>query len=192
LAQEAKHKYQGKAWGWAGVCAWAAEGAKVKVVGVWGEEDDRIVWQKNKNNRKKEFSMAKLTQRIKEIFEKQETVVLATASKEGIPNVVPVNAKKILDDETILISDQFFNKTLSNMKDNPRVAITIWENFEKYQIKGTATIETSGKRFEETAKWIEDIGKHVNLPLKSKGAAIITITDIYNVSPGPNAGARVA
>jgi|GEM_PF-4264601 len=38
--------------------------------------------------------MAKLTQRIKEIFEKQETVVLATASKEGIANVVPVNAKK--------------------------------------------------------------------------------------------------
>ncbi|MBP1709261.1 MAG: hypothetical protein H6Q46_245, partial [Deltaproteobacteria bacterium] len=48
--------------------------------------------------------MAKLTQRIKEIFEKQGTVVLATASKEGMPNVVPVNAKKILDDETILIS----------------------------------------------------------------------------------------
>jgi len=136
--------------------------------------------------------MAKLTQRIKEIFEKQETVVLATASKEGIPNVVPVNAKKILDDETILISDQFFNKTLGNMKDNPQVAITIWDKLEGYQIKGTATIEASGKRFEETAKWIDDIGKKLNLPLKSKGAVIITITDIYNVSPGPNAGARVA
>ena len=173
--------------------AWSAEGAEVKVVGVWVEEDDRIVWRKkNKNNRKKEFSMAKLTQRIKEIFEKQETVVLATASKEGIANVVPVNAKKILDDETILISDQFFNKTLKNLKDNPQIAITIWDKLEGYQIKGTATIETSGKRFEETAKWIDDIGKKLNLPLKSKGAVIITITDIYNVSPGPNAGLRVA
>ena len=136
--------------------------------------------------------MAKLTQRIKEIFEKQETVVLATASKEGMPNVVPVNAKKILDDETILISDQFFNKTLNNIKNYPYVAITIWDKLEGYQIKGTATIETCGRRFEETAKWIDEIGKKLNLPIKSKGAVIIKITDIYNVSPGPDAGTRVA
>jgi uncharacterized protein len=145
----------------------------------------------NNNNRRKEFFMAKLTQQIKEIFEKQETVVLATASKEGMPNVVPVNAKKILDDETILISDQFFNKTLTSMKDNPHVAITIWDKLEGYQIKGTVTIETSGKRFEETAKWIDDIGKKLNLPLKSKGTVIVKITDIYHVSPGRDAGTRV-
>jgi len=114
--------------------------------------------------------MAKMNQRIKEIFIKQETIVLATATKKGLPNVVPVNAKKILDDETILISDQFFNKTLSNMRDNPHVAITIWDRLEGYQIKGTVTIEISGKRFEETAKWIDDIGRKLNLPLKSKGA----------------------
>ena len=88
--------------------------------------------------------MAKLTQRIKEIFEKQETVVLATATKDGLPNVVPVNAKKIIDDETILISDQFFNKTLKNLQANPQVAITVWDKLEGYQIKGTVTVETSG------------------------------------------------
>lgn len=136
--------------------------------------------------------MAKLTQRIREMFEKQETVVLATASKEGIPNVVPVNAKKIIDDETILISDQFFNKTLKNMKDNPQIAITIWDKLEGYQLKGTVNIETSGQRFEETAKWIEGIGKSLNLPLKSKGAVVVKLTEIYNVSPGPQAGTKVA
>ena len=113
--------------------------------------------------------MAKMNQRIKEIFEKQEAIVLATATKDGIPNVVPVTAKKIIDDETILISDQFFSKTLNNMRANPRVAITIWDKLEGYQIKGTVTIETTGQRFEETAKWIEEMGKSLNLPLKSKG-----------------------
>jgi len=136
--------------------------------------------------------MAKMNQRIKEIFIKQETIVLATATKKGLPNVVPVNAKKILDDETILISDQFFNKTLSNMRNNPHVAITIWDKLEGYQIKGTVTIEISGKRFEETAKWIDDLGKKLNLPLKSKGAVIIQISEIYNSSPGPQAGTKVA
>ena len=136
--------------------------------------------------------MAKMNQRIKEIFEKQETIVLATATKDGLPNVVPVNAKKIIDDETILISDQFFNKTLKNLQVNPQLAITVWDKLEGYQIKGTATIETSGKRFEETAKWIDEIGKKLNLPIKSKGAIIVKLTEIYNVSPGPQAGTRVA
>ena len=136
--------------------------------------------------------MAKMNQRIKEIFEKQEAIVLATATKDGIPNVVPVTAKKIIDDETILISDQFFNKTLNNMRANPRVAITIWDKLEGYQIKGTVTIETTGQRFEETAKWIEEMGKSLNLPLKSKGAVTLKVTEIYNVSPGPEAGQKIA
>jgi len=136
--------------------------------------------------------MAKMNQRMKEIFEKQEIVVLATATKNGAPNVVPITAKKILDDETILVSDQFFNKTLANLKENPQASITIWDNLEGYQIKGAVAIETSGPRFEETAQWIEEMGKSLNLPLKSKGAMIVKITEIYNVYPGPDAGAKVA
>jgi hypothetical protein len=133
-----------------------------------------------------------MNSRIKDIFEKQQTVPLATATKDGVVNVVPINAKKILDNETILISDQFFGKTLNNMRDNPQVAITVWEDLEGYQIKGSVTIETSGARFEETARWIEGIGKALNLPLRSKGAVIMKITEIYNVSPGPDAGALVS
>jgi predicted pyridoxine 5'-phosphate oxidase superfamily flavin-nucleotide-binding protein len=53
-----------------------------------------------------------MSQRIKEIFEKRRVVALSTASRDDIPNVVPVGATKIIDDESILISDQFMNKTL--------------------------------------------------------------------------------
>jgi predicted pyridoxine 5'-phosphate oxidase superfamily flavin-nucleotide-binding protein len=136
--------------------------------------------------------MAKLNQRMKEIFEKQTIIVLATATKEGIPNVVPIGMKKIIDDETILISDQHFNKTLKNIKDNPRAAITMWDKTEGYQIKGTVSIETSGRRFEETARWVEESGRSMNPPLRSKGALILKVTEIYCVSPGPDAGMRIA
>ena len=141
---------------------------------------------------REELVMAKMDDRVKEIFQKRQNVVLATASKEGIPNVVVVGAKKIINDETILISDQYFDKTLANMKENPQAAVTVWDETEGYQIKGTATIETSGPRFEETARWIEDLGKKFNLPLKSKGAVILKITDIYTISPGSNAGQKIA
>ena len=136
--------------------------------------------------------MAKMTERMKELFEKVNTVAVATSTSDGTPNVVPVGAKKIIDDETVLISDQFFNKTVANMKSNPRVSVTFWEGHEGYQLKGTVTIETRGKRYEETARWIEDLGAKAGFPLKSKGAVILKIEEIYGVAPGPGAGKQLA
>ncbi|MBC2703571.1 pyridoxamine 5'-phosphate oxidase family protein [Desulfobacula sp.] len=136
--------------------------------------------------------MAQMTDRMKELFEKVGAVALGTSTLDGTPNVVPVGAKKIIDDETILISDQFLNKTLSNMKSNPRVSVTYWEGHEGYQLKGTITIETSGTRYEETAQWIEDLGAKAGFPLKSKGAVILKIEEIYGVAPGPGAGKQLA
>ena len=135
--------------------------------------------------------MAQMTEKIIEMFEKVPDAILATATTDGIPNAVPVGAKKIVDNETILISDQFFNKTLANMKANPKVSLTFWEGHEGYQIKGSVTIETTGTRFEETSKWIEEMGKKVGIPLKSKGAVILTIDEIYSLTPGPDAGKRI-
>lgn len=136
--------------------------------------------------------MAKMTDRMKEMFEKLPAVVLATATTDGTPNAVAVGAKKIIDDETILISNQFLNKTLANLKANPNVAVSFWEGHEGYQLKGTVTIETSGERFEETARWIEDLGNKVGFPLKSKGAVIVNIEEIYGLAPGAGAGKQLA
>jgi predicted pyridoxine 5'-phosphate oxidase superfamily flavin-nucleotide-binding protein len=141
---------------------------------------------------KEGLKMAKMTERMQELFKKVPTVVLATATPEGVPNAVPVGAKKIIDDETILISDQFFNKTLANLKANPQVSLTFWEGHEGYQLKGSVTIETSGQRYEETARWIEGLSHKVGFPLQSKGAVIFQIAEIYGVSPGPGAGKKLA
>ena len=136
--------------------------------------------------------MAKMTERMQELFAKVPTAILATASGDGAPNAVPVGAKKIIDSETILISNQFFNKTLANLKANPKVAVSFWDGYEGYQIKGTVTIETSGKRYEETAAWIEDMGNKAGFPLKSKGAVILKIDEIFGLAPGPGAGKKLA
>jgi predicted pyridoxine 5'-phosphate oxidase superfamily flavin-nucleotide-binding protein len=136
--------------------------------------------------------MAAMTDRIKKLFDKVPTAVLSTASLEGAPNSVPIGSKKIIDDETVLFSDQFMNKTLANMKSNPKVAVAFWEGQEGYQLKGSVIIETSGARFEETAAWIEDLGNKIGFPLKSKGAIILSIEEIYAVSPGPGAGKKLA
>jgi uncharacterized protein len=137
------------------------------------------------------MTMAKMTERMQELFNKVQVAVLSTATGNGVPNAVPIAAKKIIDPETILISDQYFDKTLANMKANPRVSVLYWEGNEGYQLKGAVSIETSGRRYEDTVRWINDLGARLGVPLKSKGAVIFKIEEIYNVAPGPDAGKRM-
>lgn len=136
--------------------------------------------------------MAKMTERMMTLLNEVETAVLSTATLDGTPNAVPVGAKKVIDNETVLISDQFFNKTLTNMKENPKASLTYWNGPEGYQLKGSVTIETSGLQFEETSGWIEKASERVGFPLKCKGVVLLNIEEIYGVSPGPKAGRQLA
>lgn len=136
--------------------------------------------------------MAGMTEAVQKLFAKVSTVVLATADDDGVPNAVPVGAKRIIDSETILVSDQYLNKTLANLTINPRACLTFWEGSEGYQIKGSVVVETSGARFEETCRWIDKMSAKLGHPLVCKGALVISIEEIYTVTPGGNAGARLA
>ena len=136
--------------------------------------------------------MAKMTKEMQEVFNKAGIKQLASADKNGVPNVVPINFMKILDDETILASAVFMTKTFQNLEENPVCAISIWQGFNGYQFKGSVKIETSGQIFEETKTWTEEEAKKLGLPLKSKGAVVIKITDIFSISPGPDAGKKIS
>jgi len=138
--------------------------------------------------------MPALTEKMKEAFGKhgkQGTYVVATASKNGVPNAVPIGAVKLIDDETILLSDQFLNKTLANLNENPTVAISFWDGFEGYQIKGKAEVTNQGKIFDETVAWVTKIGEKVGVTLRPKNVVIVKIQEIYSVSPGPDAGKKL-
>ena len=56
--------------------------------------------------------MVKMPTEVREVLQKQKPTPIATASKDGKPNVVYIGYLKILDDEHIMIGDNFFNKTL--------------------------------------------------------------------------------
>jgi uncharacterized protein len=131
--------------------------------------------------------MVKITEEIRESLAGTKTVFLATASKAGMPNAVPIGAFKLLDDETMLISDQFFNKTLQNMKENPKVAITWWGEKGGFQIKGSVTIHTSDDVFRQDVAWMKELRPN----LVPKGAVVLKISDVYSVKPGAEAGKKI-
>jgi hypothetical protein len=131
--------------------------------------------------------MVKLTDEVKESLTGTKLVYLATSSQDRVPNVVPIAAFRILDDGTMLISDQFFNKTLQNMKENPKIALSWWGDKGGFQIKGTVTIHTNDEIFRQDVAWMKESWPKFVL----KSAVIVKITDVYAVKPGPDPGKKI-
>jgi predicted pyridoxine 5'-phosphate oxidase superfamily flavin-nucleotide-binding protein len=133
--------------------------------------------------------MVKLSAEMKEAFGKMKVFPVATASKEGAPNVIPIAMVELVDDETIWLTDNFMNKTLSNLRVNPKVAMYVWGPEIKgcYQIKGVASIKNSGPDYEKMKENINK--KRPELPARS--LVIVKITEIFECKPGPTAGAKL-
>ncbi|MEN6611150.1 MAG: pyridoxamine 5'-phosphate oxidase family protein [Methanoregulaceae archaeon] len=131
--------------------------------------------------------MVHLTEDIGESLAAAGIVFLATSSGDSVPNVVPIKAFRLLDDETLLISDQFFNKTLQNMKENPKAALSWWGEKGGFQIKGAVTIHTDDEVFREDVTWMQGFRPG----LSPKSAVILKISDVYQVRPGADAGKKI-
>ena len=106
--------------------------------------------------------MVRLTEEMKEVFSKNKIFAIATASKAGIPNVAPMASVQLVSDDTIWLGDNFLNKTLANVKENPHMAIYFWEPEKKrcFQIKGSVTVKTSGPDYEKERAQIKAKGPH--------------------------------
>jgi predicted pyridoxine 5'-phosphate oxidase superfamily flavin-nucleotide-binding protein len=130
--------------------------------------------------------MVKLTDEMKSDMLKIKIFPFATSSKKGEPNVVPMGMVALQeDDETIWITDNFMQKSLQNLKENPQAALYVWspEVPNSYQIKGTIKIETSGADYEKAKEAAK--GRPAKTLLK------MTITSVHSVKPGPTAGAKL-
>ena len=62
----------------------------------------------------------KMTSEIREIINKSK-VHLATSSKEGKPNVVPIGFVEAISDHQLLVADILFGKTRKNLEENSQV-----------------------------------------------------------------------
>jgi predicted pyridoxine 5'-phosphate oxidase superfamily flavin-nucleotide-binding protein len=131
--------------------------------------------------------MVALTTEIRESLAGTKTLFLATSSQNRVPNVVPIGAFRLLDDETLLISDQYFNKTLQNIQENPVVALSWWGEKGGYQIKGPVTLHTNDGIFQEDVAWM----KEIRPSLKPKSAVVLKIAEVYHVKPGADAGKKI-
>jgi uncharacterized protein len=128
-----------------------------------------------------------MTKEMMEAVEK-DLVFVATATKDGVPNVVPIGFARPLDDETILIADNYMNKTRKNLEKNPKISIVTKDAMKcPYQFKGTVEIFESGKYFDTVTEW----GQNAMTKLTPKAAILMKVEEIYSIQPGPEAGKKI-
>jgi predicted pyridoxine 5'-phosphate oxidase superfamily flavin-nucleotide-binding protein len=134
--------------------------------------------------------MAKIPDRVKKLTKRPRVLALATSSKNGEPNVVPIWFGKVLSGDEFLLMANFMKKTIKNIEVNPKVAISVWRTRgadEGYQLKGNARIETSGKVFDDGVKWVKGEEPWLN----PRAAVIVKVNSVYITTPGPKAGSKI-
>ena len=113
---------------------------------------------------------------IKKMIE-ENALGLATVDKAGNPHNIAVGYVQVVSKNQLLISNNYIEDTIENIKNNPNVSLVVWalnwkDNCVGYELKGKAEYFTSGK-------WVEEIKKlPINKGEPCKGAILVTINKI--------------
>ncbi len=69
-------------------------------------------------------------------FEGAIPAVIATASADGVPNVTYLSKVRMVDDERVALSNQFFSKTARNLVENPRASVLLIDprTYDQYRL----------------------------------------------------------
>ena len=115
--------------------------------------------------------MVKITPKIKKILE-NNPVALATFEDDK-PYVVGVAFCKAVDNNKILITDNFMKSIIKNILKNDNVAMVVWnKKLEGYQFLGKAKYYSKGKWLDFVKQMKENKG------LPAKGAILVTVKKI--------------
>lgn len=118
--------------------------------------------------------MATLPQAFLDAWNQREPrMIFTTVDSIGDPNAVWVICVKKLDDQRILIANNFFFKTLKNIQSGSTGSLLfIAPEREAYQIKGSLEYYAEGPIYDDMKAWLDP-------KFAGVGAVILNIDAIY-------------
>ena len=94
--------------------------------------------------------MGKLDETAKMLIGEIRPALVATASKDGKPNVSAKGSFRVLDDDHVVFTDVNSPRTVANLKENPQINIICLDsNRRSCRIWGTAEVLDSGPLYDE-------------------------------------------
>ncbi len=105
-------------------------------------------------------------------------VAFATCNRQLIPNLIVVQVNKVINNNQIVFTDNFLNKTIENILENDQASISVWdsESQEGYQFKGKVEYFKDG----ELKEYIDDLED--NIAYAHKAAVLLTVTEIWDLN----------
>jgi uncharacterized protein len=124
--------------------------------------------------------MATLPDEIKAAMQGVIPSHVVTCARDGTPNATAISQVYYVDPEHVALSHQFFNKTVRNVRENPRALVWVMSprTFDTWDLEVEFDhAETSGPIFDVLDMQIEAIASIVGL----KGIFKLRSADIYRV-----------
>ena len=120
--------------------------------------------------------MAKLSEEAKQLIKELYPGMIATASKDGKPNVSPKGSFRVIDDEHVAFADIRSPRTIANLRENPQLSAIVLEAATRKgcRIWGKAEILESGDLFDSIRSEFEPRGMKVEHVVKVAVEEVVT------------------
>ena len=99
--------------------------------------------------------MAVLPEKVSKAWEDREgPIILTTVNVDRIPNAIYATCVSKFSEDTIVIANNYFSKTLENIFAGSKGSLLfITKEKKSYQIKGSIEYHKEGSLFEDMKKW---------------------------------------
>lgn len=99
--------------------------------------------------------MAKLPDQVSKAWDERSGFsIFATVDENDVPNIIYVTCVSKFNDETIVIADNYFDKTKKNILSGSKASILFaTKDVKAYQIKGSLQYFIDGEIFDDMKKW---------------------------------------
>jgi hypothetical protein len=113
---------------------------------------------------------------------------IGTVNKDGIPNVAPKRSTRVLNDETLVFNEATGGATYENIVNGSKVSVAFVDREipDGYRFLCDAELQSEGAVYEQ-AKQLS-LKKGIRAP---KAVALLHITEIHSLKPGPTAGKKI-
>ena len=119
--------------------------------------------------------MSVLPKEVSAAWDKKEgAVIFTTVDKNGTPNAIYATCVSKFDEETLVIADNYFDKTRNNILAGSKGSILFITNEKKaFQVKGTIEYHKEGEFLDDMKKWNPE--KH-----PGHAATVLKVEEVYS------------